>query len=69
MIRIHISAAAYAAILNGRAAKSVVEALPAPGGGFYLWLFKPLLERLSAARGANESYSDAILRLASETTP
>jgi hypothetical protein len=68
MIRIEITAAAYAAILNGRKPESVIEALPAPGGGFYLWLFKPLLERLSAARGPGESYSDAIVRLSSETT-
>lgn len=66
MIRIAISAEAYAAIVASGA--SPVEAPQgAPGGGFYLWLLKPLLDSLTAARGPGESYSDAILRLAEET--
>lgn len=64
MIRIHISEAAYAAIVGGRPADSLLPAENAPHGGVYLWLLKPLLDQLTAARGANESYSDAILRLA-----
>jgi hypothetical protein len=66
MIRIHISAAAYAAILAGRSPDSVQELQAAPDGGFYLWLFKPLLAKLKAARGPGESFSDTILRLAAE---
>ena len=61
MIRIEITAAAYAAIAAG---VNAVEALPSPTGGFYLWLDKQTLERLKAARGHGESYSAAILRLA-----
>lgn len=64
MIRIIINEAAYEALLAGRSPDDVHEAQPAPEGGFYLWLFKPLLERLRAARGPGESYSDVILRLA-----
>ncbi len=64
MTRITITAAAYAAIVAGRPECSLLEAQPAPEGGFYLWLFKPLLEQLKAARGPGESYSDTILRLA-----
>jgi len=67
MTRIEISAAAYAAILDGRDPDSVLEAQISPRGGFYLWLDKVTLNRLSAARGPTESYSEAILRLAAET--
>lgn len=67
MIRIIITAEAYAAILAGRSPDDVQALREAPGGGFELWLAKGLLERLTAARGPGENYSDAILRLATET--
>ena len=66
MIRIAITDAAYAALVNGRSADSLLPAEIAPTGGFYLWLLKPLLDELTAARGKGESYSDAILRLATQ---
>jgi hypothetical protein len=66
MIRILITAEAYAAILAGRDPHDVQSLTEAPGGGFYFWVAKGLLERLTAARGAGESYSDAIVRLASQ---
>lgn len=66
MIRIEISAAAYQAIVAGRPECRLLPPQEAPGGGFYLWLLKPLLEQLKAARGPGESYSDAILRLAAQ---
>ena len=67
MTRIVITAAAYAAIVAGRDPNSLLPAQESPQGGFYLWLDKVTLNRLTAARGPAESYSDAILRLASET--
>ena len=66
MIRITITAEAYDAILAGRDPHDVQALMRAPGGGFYFWLAKGLLERLTAARGPGESYSDAILRLAKQ---
>ena len=66
MIRIAITAAAYRAILAGRAPDQVQSLAEAPGGQFYFWLAKGLLERLKAARAPAESYSDTILRLAAE---
>ena len=64
MIRIEITAAAYAALAADIPAGRLMEALPSPQGGFYLWLDRFTLDRLKAARGPRESYSDAILRLA-----
>lgn len=66
MTRIVITAAAYAAIVAGRDPNSLLPAQESPSGGFYLWLDKITLDRLTAARGPAESYSDAILRLASQ---
>lgn len=66
MIRIEISAAAYAALCAGVAPNSRLPAEPSPTGGFYLWLDKVTLHKLMAARGPRESYSEAILRFASE---
>lgn len=65
MIRIHITAAAYAAIVAS-GASPVQAPLRSPLGGFTLWLDKGTLDRLTAARGPGESYSDTILRLASD---
>ena len=63
MIRIEISAAAYAALCAGVPEQSRLPAEPSPAAGFYLWLDKATLNKLSAARGARESYSDVILRM------
>jgi hypothetical protein len=66
MIRIEISAAAYAALCGGVPPDSRLPAEPSPAGGFYLWLDKVTLNKLRAARGPRESHSDAILRWARE---
>jgi hypothetical protein len=64
MTRIEISAAAYAAIAALVPAKSRLEPLPSPTGGFYLLLDKVTVNRLKAARAAGEGFSETILRLA-----
>ena len=69
MIRIEISAAAYAAITDGVPERSRLPAQPSPTGGFYLWLDKVTLNRLRSARLAGESFSDAILRMSKEDAP
>jgi hypothetical protein len=66
MIRIEISAAAYAAISDGVPEPSRLPAQASPTGGFYLWLDKVTVNRLRAFRGPGEGYSEAIVRLASE---
>ena len=66
MIRIEISAAAYAVLCAGVPAHRRLEAQGSPSGGFYLWLDKVTVNRLKAARGLGESFSDAILRLSEE---
>ena len=66
MIRIEISAAAYAALCEGVPPDSRLPAEPSPSGGFYLWLDRMTLNKLMAARGPGESYSDMILRWHSE---
>jgi hypothetical protein len=65
MIRIEISAAAYAAISAGVPEDSRLPAQRSPQGGFYLWLDQRTADHLKAARGPAEGYSEAILRLAS----
>ena len=64
VIRIHITAAAYDAISAGVPEECRLPAQASPQGGFYLWLDKVTLNKLSAARGPREGYSEAILRLA-----
>jgi hypothetical protein len=66
VIRIEISARAYAALAAGVPPDRRLEALPSPKGGFYLWLDKVTLNRLRAARAPGEGFSEAILRFASE---
>ena len=61
MIRITISAAAYAAI-HGQ------EPPGGPQRPIALWLDKSTAERLEALRGPAESYSGVILRLAEMET-
>lgn len=64
MIRIEITADAYAALAAGRSADDLLEAQPSPQGGFYLWLFKDTVNQLRQAREPGEGFSDTILRLA-----
>jgi hypothetical protein len=66
MIRIEITAAAYAALCAGVPPERRLEALPSPTGGFYLWLDKMTLAKFNHARGPGESHSDVILRWALE---
>jgi hypothetical protein len=66
VIRIQITAAAYAVLARGKHPDSLVEPQRSPQGGFYLWLDKVTMNKLSAARGPSEGYSEAIIRLASE---
>lgn len=67
MIRIEITAEAYAALRSGVPEHRRLEAEASPSGGFYLWLDKTTLAKLMAARGPGEDYSDTILRFACET--
>lgn len=66
MIRIEISADAYAALAAGRSATSLLPAQRSPSGGFYLWLDKRTLNHLRAARAPGEGFSETILRFARE---
>ena len=59
MVRIEITAVAYAALCHGVPEDRLLEAQGSPGGGFYLCV----LDRLRSYRGPTESYSDVILRL------
>ena len=62
MVTISISAEAYQAITGGPPNPSERDAR----GGYPLILDPKTLDRLTAARGPGESYSDVILRLAKE---
>ena len=66
MIRITITAAAFEAIAATLPFGSVgvVERDPDVEGERQIWLDRAGVDRLSAARGPGESYSDVILRLA-----
>jgi len=66
MIRIEISAAAYAALAKGTPPEGLLPPLPSPSGGFYLWLVRSVLDKFNAARGPGESHSDVILRWAAD---
>lgn len=66
MIRIEVTAAAYAALCADVPEQGRLPAEPSPSGGLYLWLDKMTLAKLTAARGPRESYSEAILRFACE---
>jgi hypothetical protein len=63
--RIEISAAAHAALATS-ATRGLVEPQRSPEGGYFIWLAPKALKRLMAAREPSESYSDTIVRLASE---
>jgi hypothetical protein len=64
MIRIHITAEAYHAICAGVPKECRLPAQASPLGGFYLWLDKSTLNKLSASRRPGEGYSQAIVRMA-----
>lgn len=66
MIRIEITAAAYAVLARGKSENSLLEAQRSPSGGYYLWLTRQTLNKLSHYRDGREGYSEAIIRLASE---
>jgi hypothetical protein len=65
MICITVTAEAYAAIKATLPADTQTWP-PSPGelGDVVIWLDQPMLDRLEAMRGAGESYSDAIIRVA-----
>jgi hypothetical protein len=67
MIRIEITADAYATLVSDVPPERRLEALRSPSGGFYLLLDRVTLDRLTDARGAGESYSDVILRMVKES--
>jgi hypothetical protein len=65
MIRIAITAEAFAAIAATISLGSVAyEAEATVGGERYVWLDTWTVDKLTALRGPTESYSDVILRLA-----
>ena len=64
MIRIAISAEAYAAIASILPAGVKVGPLEtAPNGKYRVWLPRAVVDRLARMRGPSDSYSDLILRL------
>jgi hypothetical protein len=66
MIRIAVSAEAYAAIasiLPPGAYRGPLEM--APNGQYRVWLPQAVVDSLAQRRGPRENYSDVILRLAS----
>jgi hypothetical protein len=70
MIRIAISQAAFDAIARTMPFGSVnFEAGVDDKGERYIWLPRAVVDRLRALRGSGESFSDVILRLASEGQP
>ena len=64
MIRISISAAAYAAIAATLPGSVGVEPQRASNGDYFVWLDPAVVNRLAAMRGPGESYSVVIPRLA-----
>jgi hypothetical protein len=68
MVTISITSEAFAAIEATFAKGSKADARPDGKGGYLIVLPHALLDRLKAMRGAGESYSDVILRLAKGET-
>jgi len=64
MVTISITDQAFAAIEATLPKGSKAEARPDGKGGVLVTLDRRLIERLSSLRGAGESYSDVILRIA-----
>jgi hypothetical protein len=66
VIRIAMSAEAYAAIASILPPGVNIGPLEtAPNGQYRVWLPQAVVDRLARMRGARESYSDVILRMAS----
>lgn len=67
MIRIAITAEAYAAIAAGLPEGAALgEPEWTTSGKVFVWLPKAVVDALARARGPGESYSDVILRAAKE---
>ncbi len=66
MIRIAITPAAFDAIAKTMPFGSVGYDVDVIGSQRYVWLAPNVVDRLRFLRGPGESYSDVILRLASE---
>ena len=64
MVTISISAEAFAAIAATLPKGSKAEARPDGRGGYLVTLDRNVLDRLRAARGPGDSYSDVIIRVA-----
>jgi len=64
VIRIAITPAAYQALAETLPAGARREEPIQSGGMFLIWVDRAGFNRLTAARGPKESYSDVILRLA-----
>jgi hypothetical protein len=68
VIRIAISQAAFDAIASTLALGSVgFENATDEHGQRLIWLDRAVVDRLRSLRGAGESYSDVVLRLAAES--
>ena len=64
MVRLQISAAAFAAIVATLPGNVNVENKRAPNGDVYVWLDPATVAKLRHLRGPGDSYSDAIIALA-----
>jgi hypothetical protein len=64
MVRLQISAAAFAAIVATLPGNVNVENKRAPNGDVYVWLDPAVIAKLKAMRAAGEDYSTVILSLA-----
>ncbi len=68
MVRLQISADAFAAIVATLPGSVNVENKRAPNGDVYVWLDRSTIARLDHMRGPGEAYSDAILTPAAAHT-
>jgi hypothetical protein len=64
MVRLQISADAFAAIAETLPGNVNVENQRAPNGDYFVWLDPATVSKLKAIRGPGESYSDVVLRVA-----
>jgi hypothetical protein len=66
MIRLQISAAAFAAIVKTFPGNANVENQRAPNGDYFVWLDHSTIAKLNHLRAVGETYSNVILRVAAE---
>ena len=66
MIRFAISPAAYAVIAAGVNPDRLAKPLRSPLGDYYVWLYPQARDLLEARRQSWETYSETIIRIASE---